>query len=354
MVYSRFRKIIFSVHFFSMLGLLGLMFYPLTWPVKLPAEFWTKQVLITVIWAILFYLNMLVLVPKILNRQKSGLYVIAILLIMNLVVLINRWLDKVTDVNMAVARVFFHGQPHPKGDEYMSDKIAIFMGLIIFGLSSVIAYTNKLEADRQAFQEAEKEKISNELSFLKAQINPHFFFNILHTIYALTDTNTAAAKDSLYTLSHMMRYVLYDTKNDSTTLESEIKFVEDYIKLMKLRLSDNVQVIFEKQQGIKNYTVAPMLVLPFIENAFKHGISSIHPSYVFIEISERNNVLKIEVRNSLFEEASKDLEESNGIGIVNTKRRLDLLYPGKHTLLVEADKFAKEYTAVLTLNLNDH
>lgn len=190
------------------------------------------------------------------------------------------------------------------------------------------------------------------MSLLKAQINPHFFFNILHTIYALADTNPAVSKDAIYTLSHMMRYVIYGTKNDSTELEKEIKFVEDYIALMRLRLTDNVQIIYEKQEGMKNYEIAPMLFLPFIENAFKHGISSVHPSYVYVDISQSGTQVKIEVKNSLFEEKAEHLEDSNGIGVVNTKRRLDLLYPKKHTLEIQNDLNAKDYAVILTLELS--
>jgi len=157
-----------------------------------------------------------------------------------------------------------------------------------------------------------------------------------------------ASKDAVYTLSHMMRYVIYETKNDLTDLEKEIKFIEDYIKLMKLRLSDDVQIIFEKQVNLKNHEIAPMLFLPFVENAFKHGISGVHPSYIYVEISQSADELKLEIRNSLFEEQTAQLEDSNGIGIVNTKRRLDLLYPGRYTLSVDRDSNIREFIVNLT------
>jgi len=221
----------------------------------------------------------------------------------------------------------------------------------LLGISTIIAFYKKIKIDQSVFEAIERDKVNTELSLLKAQINPHFFFNILHTIYGLADTNPAASKDAIYTLSHMMRYVIYETKNDLTDLEKEIKLIEDYIKLMRLRLSENVQIIDEKPEGMTNYEVAPMLFLPFVENAFKHGISLVNPSYIYIEISQTGNKVKLEVRNSLFEEKAQHLEDSNGIGITNTKRRLDLLYPDRYTLEVFNDTKIKDYTIILTLVL---
>lgn len=223
--------------------------------------------------------------------------------------------------------------------------------LVLFGISTIIAFYKKLKIDQSVLEAIERDKVNTELSLLKAQINPHFFFNTLHTIYGLADTNPAASKDAIYTLSHMMRYVIYETKNDLTDLKKEVKLIEDYIKLMRLRLNENVQIIYEKPEGMSNYAVAPMLFLPFVENAFKHGISLVNPSYIYIDINQSENKVKLEVKNSLFEEKAQHLEDSNGIGVINTKRRLDLLYPGKYTLEVYNDAKTKDYTIILTLVL---
>jgi two-component system LytT family sensor kinase len=148
-----------------------------------------------------------------------------------------------------------------------------------------------------------------------------------------------------------MRYVLYDTKNNMTSLLKEVSFVEDYLKLMELRITKNVQVIFDKPEMLKDINVAPMLFLPFIENAYKHGISSLHPSYIYIGIKQHTAQLHIEVRNSLFENQALDKEESNGIGLANTRRRLDLIYPGRYTLVTNRDEVLQEYYVSLILNL---
>jgi two-component system LytT family sensor kinase len=327
------------------------MLFPLTWPIGLPEEFWIKQVLTYFIWVGLFYSNLLFFAPRLLYKNKVGSFIILLICILIFTVYLNRWVDHLIGVPAAMAKTFAAiGHRASSDHSHTGDYITIISALVLLGASTITAISKKIQADKLAFQTTEKEKISSELSFLKAQINPHFFFNILHTIYALADSNIGAAKDAIYTLSHMMRYVIYETKNDLTTLEKEIQFAEDYVKLMKLRLTDDVQVIFEKQANMKNYEVAPMLFLPFIENAFKHGISTVLPSYVYIDIRQLGNTLKIEIKNSLFDGKSENLEDSNGIGVANTKRRLDLLYPNKYRLTVDNDRAIMEYTVALTLD----
>lgn len=346
-----FRNKLPSIHYLIAAALLVLIFFPLTWPVQLPVEFWIKQVMINLLWAGLFYANYFVFTPKLLYYHRTGTFVLLVIITLFAVVFLNNWLDNFLDLPQAMQKIFDpSGNKDIEKQNHTGTYITIIMAMIIYGVNTVVALSKKMQHDQLAFQATEKEKISSELSLLKSQINPHFFFNTLHTIYALSDSNTGTAKDAIYTLSHMMRYVLYETKNDLTSLEKEIKFMEDYIKLMRLRLQDNVQVIFEKQAVMKDFEIAPMLLLPFVENAFKHGISTIHPSYVYIDISQVHDQVKVEIKNSLFE-TSQHLEDSNGIGLVNTKRRLDLLYPNQYSLHVESNAALKEHTITLTLNL---
>ncbi|RZL97188.1 MAG: sensor histidine kinase, partial [Pedobacter sp.] len=269
-------------------------------------------------------------------------------------VIINLWFGKLIDVHGAYAKHFADiGRPYWPNDHWTKTWIIILSGLML-GLSYVSSVARKLQRNQLAFALSEKERVLAELAFLKAQINPHFFFNTLHTIYALMDTNIGSAKTSIYSLSHMMRYVLYETKNELTTLSKEIEFIDDYIALMKVRIASNVQVIFEKPIGLNDLPIAPMLFLPFIENAFKHGISAVTPSYISIDIFKKNKKLVFEVRNSLFTGMAKQLEDEHGIGIANTRRRLDLIYPDKYDLVVERDDFAREFIVTLTLNIDDN
>lgn len=351
MLLTRLKKILLSVHFLGLVIILSFTFPPFTWPVSLPIQFWIKQGINFIFWTGSFYLNLYVLVPKVLYKSKGFLFGILIFLCIIVIALLNWEISTAMNISVLMEKVSFvqNGRTNHKGS-MMADFSNTLNTVFVFGISTIIAVTWKINSDKIGAQDSEREKVTNELAFLKAQINPHFFFNILHTIYALTETNIKSAKDSIYTLSHMMRHVLYDTKNDFTTLEKEIEFVEDYIQLMQLRLTDQVQVIFDHPKTLKNVEVAPMLFLPFIENAYKHGISNIYPSYIFIGITQSANTMQLEVRNSIFNAHAENLEESNGIGLVNTKRRLDLIYPGRYELKVDKNEKASEFFIQLKLN----
>jgi sensor histidine kinase YesM len=121
---------------------------------------------------------------------------------------------------------------------------------------------------------------------------------------------------------------------------------------MRLRLDDSIQVIFDKPQTLKNTKIAPMLLLPFVENAFKHGISGIHPSHIYIGISEFENMLVFEVRNTIFEQNARDIDDNDGIGLANTRRRLDLIYPGRYELRTDRDQMENEFNVKLKLELS--
>lgn len=348
MAFSHVKKIFFSLHLYIVALLIIYTLFPLTWPFDLPYEFWIKRTLMHLLWAGLFYVNLYSLTPRLLFNNKAFFFVISCLALVMAMVFVNGVLDDITGANAAFAKMFNRKAGGTSSHDFYW---TMMTAMVVLGISTIVASYNKLRAHQATIEATERDKVNTELSFLKAQINPHFFFNTLHTIYGLSDTNPMASKDAIYTLSHMMRYVIYETKNDRTTLEKEIKFIEDYIKLMRLRLSEDVQVIYEKQENLINYEVAPMLFLPFIENAFKHGISLVNPSYIYIDISQNETEFKVEVKNSLFKEKAQFLEESNGIGIANTKRRLDLLYPGRYTLEVFDDHSIQEYTVILKLLL---
>ncbi len=344
------KRLLLSVHFLTFLGFMVFAMLPLTWLVPLPAVFWLKESIDFLCWAGLFYLNLYILVPRILYNGKGFRFALIVFVAHAGMFLLNKGLDNLFDIAEIMDKVLLknHDHMHYKNSPAVGFGV-IVITMIIFGISSIIGITQKLNTEKAKNQDAAKEKVSTELAFLKAQINPHFFFNILHTIYALTDTDIKSARESIYNLSHMMRYVLYDTKNDFTTLEKEIEFVQDYISLMQLRMPKQAQIIFEKPKTLNNIELAPMLFLPYIENAYKHGISNIYPSYIFIGISQVENTLRLEVRNSIFDESAENLEESNGIGLANTRRRLDLIYPEKYVLKTERDDKAREFTTQLML-----
>ena len=224
--------------------------------------------------------------------------------------------------------------------------------LLVLGLGTSVAAVQRGQREAQIRQALEQEKLSTELAWLKAQINPHFFFNTLNNIYALTLLDGDQAREAIHRLSRMMRYVLYDTQNGTAPLSQELLFVRDYIDLMQLRLTDNVRVEYETPAVVHEAPIAPMLLLTFIENAFKHGVSALAPSHIRIVVQQPTpHTLEVEVRNSVFEDRPLALDENQGIGLANTRRRLALLYPGRHTLTVTELTPEHEYYVHLTLSL---
>jgi LytS/YehU family sensor histidine kinase len=223
---------------------------------------------------------------------------------------------------------------------------------LVLGVSTSITTIQKWQADKQLTQEMEQDKVTSELSFLKAQINPHFFFNTLNNIYALTQVNADVAGKAIHQLSRMMRYLLYDTQQKQTMLSQEIAFVKDYISLMQLRLTDVVNVNIDTPRSLQDVPLAPMIFLPFVENAFKHGVSATQQSHIDIVIWQHNKMLDLTVKNSIINDNSISLDTSSGIGLVNTRRRLDLLYRGKYKLDIIELNANNEYIVHLTIDLS--
>jgi two-component system LytT family sensor kinase len=198
-------------------------------------------------------------------------------------------------------------------------------------------------------QELLKKKLEMELQFLKAQSNPHFLFNTLNNIYGLERKKSDKTADVVLRLSAMLRYMLYETAKESIEIESEIQIINDYIELEKLRYTKRLEVIFK--HSIDNYKekIAPLLLLPFVENAFKHGAGeSRFQSYIAIDLELKGKKLSYEIKNSK-EEAHLN-QDADAIGLNNIKRQLELIYPD-HQLTIENN--AKEFIVKLHINLND-
>jgi LytS/YehU family sensor histidine kinase len=192
---------------------------------------------------------------------------------------------------------------------------------------------------------AEADKATAELSFLKAQINPHFLFNTLNNIYTLAVMKDDNAPDSILKLSNIMRYVTDDAMADFVTLQSEIDCINDYIELQRLRLGEKTKVNFDVSGDIENKKIPPLILMTFVENVFKYGISKHHKSDIIIKLKGDYNGISFFCQNSIFPE--KDEKRRVGIGLKNTQQRLAHVYPGKHVLDINTDN--KLYTVKLML-----
>ncbi len=336
----------------SLLGTFLLLWQPLTWRIEVPPVFWYKQAVLFMMLLALFYSNTFVFVPKFLNHNKIVLFIVVNILLALLVAFLIEKVARSIELREHMNRAFRAAREGGvmKRAEIL-DYFSLLIALIVLGMSTIMATVQAWQKNRRIHEELEREKIHSELSFLKAQINPHFFFNTLNNIYALTQINHEAAGEAIHKLSRMMRYVLYDTLQDKVMLTQEIAFIEDYYELMKLRLTENVKVRLAIPQPVRDMTIAPMLLLPFIENAFKHGTSTTKPSTISIVIRQHAGSLELEVRNTLFPEKEVTLETSNGIGLANTRRRLDLLYPNQYQLTVQENREDQEYYVHLNLYL---
>ncbi|MGI8635564.1 MAG: sensor histidine kinase, partial [Segetibacter sp.] len=198
-------------------------------------------------------------------------------------------------------------------------------------------------------QEIENEKLATELSFLKSQINPHFLFNTLNNIYSLALVKSEATADAVLKLSSIMRYVLSETKHDTVPLDKEIQFIKHYIELQKVRLTDKVTIEFNVQGETEGKQIAPLLLIPCVENTLKYGVSTKEKSRLFFEIKTDANTIYFTAINDMIS-YDKGSENNTGIGIRNTERRLELLYPGKHRLDVHQEN--KQFIVNLTLEDN--
>jgi sensor histidine kinase YesM len=229
----------------------------------------------------------------------------------------------------------------------------------------VVLFLALLLKIRERLKQTEKEKLQAELSYLKAQINPHFLFNILNSIYSLTIEKSDKAPDAVIKLSDMMRYVLDKSGRDLVTLRQELNYIHNYIALQESRFGSTIRLDYHiddpsllAAQSSKltahssklaaSPMVAPLILIPFIENAFKHGVNPEEDSDIHIRIKIKNNELLLEVTNKKVT-VLPSLEEHSGLGIANTKVRLQLLYPNDHTLEIQDNK--DDFRVFVTLKL---
>ncbi|MGI4020632.1 MAG: sensor histidine kinase [Janthinobacterium lividum] len=220
-----------------------------------------------------------------------------------------------------------------------TDIVSLVLFLIITALALSVKSVEQWHNTEQKIIKAESEKVNAELSFLKAQINPHFLFNTLNNIYSLSVINSEHTSESIMKLSNLMRYVTDDVMQDFVLLQNELNSIKDYIDLQKLRLGNKTIVDYQVSGAINNQVVPPLILMSFIENTFKYGISKKEISTIRIEINAAKDKIEFCCENKIF---NQQITERSGIGIANTKQRLQHLYGEKHNLTIkEANGFFK-------------
>jgi LytS/YehU family sensor histidine kinase len=269
----------------------------------------------------LFLFNAEWLGPRMLRRRGVGTYLLSLIgLTIFFVVLQGVMKDWLL-------------QPDAKGIVFHAFK-SVFPILSIVGVSTGYALAVYLLDQEQKRQEEQQERLKSELSFLRSQISPHFIFNILNSIVYLIRSKSALAEPVTIKLSELMRYMLYESAGAQIPLEKELDYLKNYVELQKIRFEEDVDIRLNMEGDAQAQVIEPMLMIPFVENAFKHGVGLVQSPVIDISVKTTEKQLLFSVKNKITPEAASERDNSSGIGLQNVRRRLELLYPDAHQLEV--------------------
>ena len=273
-----------------------------------------------IIWVGLFYLNAYYIVPQIIYKRKFRTYIIFLLVIVTALFIIDRTLFYflIDGLSYSIKNFFWFN---------------FFPILFILACSTAFRMVNDRIKEDRLQKEKENENLKTELSLLRSQVSPHFMFNIMNNMVALARKKSDLLEPSLIKLSSLLRYMLYET-GEKVALQKEIEYLQSYIDLQKQRFGNNVTIKTCMEKVEDSYEIEPMLLIPFVENAFKHGTGLIENAEINVELRTEKNILSFSVRNKFNEGSEEIKDKSSGIGLPNVQRRLDLLYGNKHSLLI--------------------
>ena len=226
------------------------------------------------------------------------------------------------------------------------DIVAVVVLILIFGANLGIKGYFRSREDRKRLVELERENLEQQLEYLRYQINPHFFMNTLNNIHALVDIDPEKAKETIVELSKMMRFVLYEGNKQGVPLSRELDFIRHYVTLMQLRYTDRVRINVNLPHEVPDRQIPPLILITFIENAFKHGVSYQRESFIEVKVCVEGDELKFSCRNS---KSEKSNEKKGGVGLDNVRKRLNLLYGNRYVLHIHND--ADVYTVELNIPL---
>jgi two-component system LytT family sensor kinase len=295
----------------------------------LPPEF----MLLVVVYVPILYLNAHVLLPLFFKR-KHVLYALCFLVLLLGVHLLSPF-DHIIHRQGPPPGAPFSPEGPPRRGPVHLDIVSIVLFLCVWSVGMALQIMRQWRSTERRALQAEADKVSAELSFLKAQVNPHFLFNTLNNIYSLAVTKSEQTPEALLKLSRMLRYITDDVRNDFVPLKSEVDCVSNYIELQKLRLGPKTVVRFRVEGDMENKRIIPLVFMPFVENAFKYGISSHHDCVITVKIAADETGIRFFCQNQVM---TRDHDaDSTGIGLENVKKRLGHLYAGKHLLDIHTE-----------------
>ncbi len=309
---------------------------------------WQLRILVyKVLLAILFYFNMYFLYPVIYKKRGIGIYILFVLLTIAVLISLSFYLDRLIFSEqigrrgppIRPGRQGGGGPPRHNDGEPSFD---IFLGwiwstilpyLFVSGISFSYSLFRDSSKEEKLKKERENENLKTELSFLRSQVSPHFIFNVLNNMVSLARKKSDLLEPSLIQLSNLIRYMLYENDEEKVSLQREVEYLHNYIDLQLLRFGDDVNITFHPQKNLGGYVIEPMLLTAFVENAFKHGVGMVENPHIDItlNVDEETGWMDFKVMNAVApQQDTKD--KSSGIGLVNVKRRLELLYHENYNL----------------------
>jgi two-component system, LytTR family, sensor kinase len=283
----------------------------------------TNEIIHVLFFMVIYYVNSEYLIPELLEKKKLWTYV-GLLGTLALVV---------TSIENFIFFLKFKNFPEDQIDLRINQPQRYLMSLITAGISTLVKITSDWAKQTRVQKELETRTIQSELNFLKSQINPHFLFNTLNSLYALSLKKSDEAPEVVLKLSEMMRYMLYECNEKNVPLSKEVAYIRNYLSLEKLR-HKHLDVQFDVEGEVGSLNVSPLIFIAFIENAFKHGASNaISPGFVHIHMLIDKNEINLYVENSKPDkQPTMEHKRNGGIGLVNVKRRLEILYPQAYHL----------------------
>ncbi len=290
----------------------------------------TQKLIRIIFYIAIVYLNLNYLFPKYLKREKLVLYLVLLVLTAALAAPVEVAIDYliIRSENLSFPTIFT-----------LENNAKYFLGTFFIACSSTIyKIINDWMDQQRERMDLQRQNLRSELKYLKTQINPHFFFNTLNSLYALTLKKSDKAPEIVLKLSDMMRYMLYESNEKTIELVQEINYMKNYLELEKVRHGDNFRIDFEESGDPVGHEIAPLLFIPFLENSFKHGLDhELKEGFVRISLDINSRGLKFSVENSKPEKmiTVRGERKVGGIGLSNVRRRLNILYPGKYKLLIE-------------------
>ena len=323
--------------------------------VKFSDSIQTRFLISNFLLVVFFYINAYLYYPKIYKRRGLLLYLTALITTVFIFINASPWLDRQLNLNKkpetentSTYKRDTPEKPRKKRSKEGYIYFVLFPYLFITGISISYRIVRDASKDEKIRKERENENLKTELAFLRSQVSPHFMFNVLNTFVSMARKKSDMMEPSLIKLSHIMRYMLYENNDERISLEKEVEYLRNYIDLQLLRFGDDLNLDLNLSKNLEGYELEPMLLISFVENAFKHGIGMVEHPFISIQLSvdPASNWLKFIVENSVSpEESAKD--KASGIGLSNMRRRLELLYKDRYKL----ETLQNGTTFISTLNI---